>query len=172
MSIKVYIAHAMTGRPGTDVVAESEKALEAFSKFGIGVLDPVTAEKVKPSKKTINTTYSVLDGYWKRDKEMIREAHVLVDITPERKSEGVAHEIGYARYHLWKPVVRVYPKGQVPSNLSVAYFENDFIVDDMEVAARYIERMYGNWFKRFIWRIQLYRRSWLRATWHRLLEWF
>lgn len=170
--VKIYLAHGMTGRAGTEVVQESEKALEVFSRYGIQVLDPVTAEKVKPSKKAINTDYKTLDGYWKRDKEMIREAHVLVDITPERKSEGVAHEIGYARYFLWKPVIRVYPKGQVPSNLSVAYFENDFIVDDLDVAARYIDRMYGTWFKRFIWRIQLYRRSWIKASFYKLKEWF
>lgn len=172
MSIKVYIAHAMTGRPGTEVVKESEEALKILGQFGITVLDPVTAEKVKPTKKEINTDYNTLDGYWRRDKEMIREAHVLIDITPERKSEGVAHEIGYARYHLWKPVIRVYQKGQVPSNLSVAYFEDDFIVDDLAVAGRYIERMYGNWFKRFMWRVQLYRRSWPKAFLHRLGEWF
>lgn len=170
--LKVYVAHAMTGRPGTEIVKESENALAILRQFGIQVLDPVTAEKVKPSAKKINTDYATLDGYWKRDKEMIREAHVLLDLTPDRKSEGVAHEIGYARYHLWKPVVRVYPKGQVPSNLSVAYFEDDFIVDDLAVAGRYIERMYGTWFKRFMWRIQLYKRSWLKAKWHRLQEWF
>lgn len=168
---KAYCAHGMTGRPGIEVVAESDQALKILNDFGIEVLDPVTAEKVKPGKKKINTDYETLDGYWRRDKEMIREAHVLIDLTPDRKSEGVSHEIGYARYHLWKKVIRVYPKGQVPSNLSVAYFEDDFITDSLEEAAKEIIRTHGTRFKRLKWRLQIYRKSILRAIWHRLQEW-
>lgn len=168
---KAYIAHGMTGRPGTEVVAESDKVLEIFTKYGIDVLDPVTAEKVRPSKQKINTDYETLDGYWRRDKEMIREAHVLVDVTPDRKSEGVAHEIGYARYHLWKKVIRVYPKGSIPSNLSVAYFEDDFITDSLDQAAKEILRTHGSLLRRISWRLKIYNRSLLKALKHRLLEW-
>lgn len=169
--IKVYLAHGMTGRPGTEVVAESELALKILNENGIEVLDPVTAEKVKPSKAKINTPYDTLDGYWRRDKEMIREAHVLIDLTPDRKSEGVSHEIGYARYHLWKKVVRVYPKDRIPSNLSVAFFEDDYITDSLEKAAKEIIRTHGSFTKRIAWRLNLYRRSWFKAIYYRLKEW-
>lgn len=169
--IKAYIAHGMTGRPGTDVVEESAWTAEIFEQHGIQVLDPVTAEKVAPSKAKINTDYATLDGYWKRDKEMIREAHVLVDITPERKSEGVAHEIGYARYFLFKPVFRVYPSGKVPSNLSVSYFEDDFITDSLHAAAHEILRLHGTLAKRIVWRFKLYLRCLPKAILHKLQEW-
>lgn len=169
--LKVYLAHGMTGRPGTEVVAESEIALKILNDNGIEVLDPVTAEKVKPSEAKINTPYNTLDGYWRRDKEMIREAHALIDLTPDRKSEGVSHEIGYARYHLWKKVIRVYPKGKIPSNLSVAFFEDDYITDSLEEAAKEVIKTHGTWYKRFTWRLKLYLRSWPKSVYYRAMEW-
>lgn len=172
MSVKIYAAHAMTGRTGEEIVEESAWILNIFKSYGIEVLDPVTAEDVKPTRKKINSPYKVLDEYWKRDKEMIREANVLVDFSPDRKSEGVSHEIGYARYCWWKPVVRVYPKGKIPSNLSVAYFEDDVITDSGEEAALIIKQKFGTKIKRAIWRYNMLKRSLPKWILQQIKEWF
>lgn len=171
MRVSAYIAHAMTGRPGADLIEESAWAKKILESKGVLCLDPVTVEEVADSRKKINTPYPVLDGYWKRDKEMIREANVVVDLTPDRKSEGVSHELGYARYGLWKPIIRVYPTGKTPSNLSAAYFEDDFITDSLESAAEYIIRDHGTLFKRITWRLKLYQRCILKACWYKIREW-
>lgn len=171
MSIKVYTAGAMTGLSGAELVERSQNAAITLVEHGIYPLDPVLAEGVDPRAPVVQATYEQMVDFWKRDKAMIREAHVIIDLTPERKSEGVAHEIGYARYCLWKPVVRVYMNGKKPCLASVAFFEDDLIVDTLEEAAVEINRLWGTWFKRARWRMRLYNRCLLKACWYKLMEW-
>lgn len=157
--IKLYLARSMTGRIKEDVVAEAKRDAEFLSKAGFAVLCPVIAENVKPTKEHLLSSRKAMESYWPRDKEMIREAHVVLDMTPHLNSEGVKHELGYARYALWKPVVRVFPTGKLPVASSVAYFEDDSIVDSLPEAVEYIYRVHGSWFNRFTWRIRMLNRS-------------
>lgn len=174
--MKAYIAHAMTGRSGEDMLAESKLAAYALANWNIEALDPVIAEGITPAVKKLGTEirggkgddYERFKGYWKRDKEMIREAHVLIDMTPHMKSEGVSHEIGYARYFLWKPVVRV---GNAFPLISVAHFEDDILATDIWDAAVKINDKFGTFWKRFVWRVKLYNRCILKALWYKLGEW-
>lgn len=173
MSLKVYTARGMTGRKAIDVYYEAKRDKRYLEKHGFTVLDPVAEEGVRPKKKAIKTTYKQLVKFWNRDKQMIREAHVLFDMTPWLKSEGVSHEIAYARYHLWKPVVRVYnEKYPRPSAGSVAYFEDDLLARDIDHAIYESERKWGTFYRRFVWRVMLYNRCLLKALWYRLKEWF
>ena len=161
--MKIYVAHAMTGRKKSEVLAESrllQKTVEAaFRK--VELLDPVVLEGVK-GKGKINSTPEQIREFWRRDKEMIRRAHVVIDLTGPMKSEGVAHEIGYARYCLWKPVIRVYPG---LSKNSVAFLEDDMIARAPSEALLMATRHYGTVLKRLLWRVKMLRRSffkWLR----------
>ena len=130
--IKIYTAKSMTGRTGEELVLESAQIARILGYRGIKVLDPVTAEEVYKDQGVLANTGDKLKGYWTRDKRMIREAHVILDVTGPAKSEGVAHEIGYARYALWKPVVRIYPDGH--PKISVAKYEDDLIVSSVAEA--------------------------------------
>ncbi len=134
--MKVYAAGAMSGLSGKELVERSFLVGQILSDNHIEVLDPVKCEGVKSTSKPTQASFEDLDKFWRRDKEMIREAHVVFDITPEKKSEGVAHEIGYARYFLWKPVVRVYMNGGMPTRASVAYFEDDLLTYSLEEACQ------------------------------------
>lgn len=169
--LKAYVAGAMTGLTGYELVQRSKRVGKILRQYGIEPLDPVNVEGVKASTKVINSTYAQMVKYWSRDKEMIREAHVLIDLTPERKSEGVAHEIGYARYFLWRPVVRVYSNGGRPSISSVAFFEDDLIVESLEEAAVKINQKWGTWYKRFKWRLGIYNQSLVNAVRYKLGGW-
>lgn len=169
--VRAYTAGAMTGLTGKELVERSKRVARILREHGVEPLDPVTAEGVRPTNKITNSTYSQMVRFWKRDKEMIREAHVVIDLTPDRKSEGVAHELGYARYLLWKPVVRVYLNGSRPSISSVAFFEDDLIVDSLEEAAVKINQKWGTWRKRFWWRVGIYNQSWVNALRYKLQEW-
>jgi nucleoside 2-deoxyribosyltransferase len=151
--IKVYTAKSMTGRPAEELVIESATVKRILNARGIVVLDPVAAENVKKEHGILKNTGDKLKGYWKRDKQMIRDAHVILDITGPAKSEGTAHEIGYARYALWKPVVRIFPTDY--PKISVAKYEDDVIVDNVDEAAEIIVAMWGTLPKRIFWRVSM-----------------
>lgn len=154
MSVRCYVAHAMTGRSGNELLAESAEVKKVLERHGIEPLDPVITENVKKTHKPLHNNGETLKRYWARDKKMIREAHVLLDITGPAKSEGVAHEIGLARYGLWKPVIRVYEH----LGPSIARIEDDYIARNVEDAARMIEANWGTFWKRLVWRLKLLNR--------------
>lgn len=169
--MKAYIAHGMTGRSGTELIDESLHVLEICKRNGIDPLDPVIEEGVKKSDGKVNSPNDVLPRLWKRDKEMIRAAHVLIDVTANRKSEGVAHEIGYARYGLWKPVIRVSLDYARSQNISIANLEDDLIVASIEQAAFIAQLRWGTFGKRFRWRIKMLARCLPKWIKHQIGEW-
>jgi len=170
MSIKIYTCAKMTGRDQAEMVEMAKRNKKIFEAAGIVVLDPIIEEHVKATPGVlIDKPINVLKGYWKRDKEMIRAAHVIVDTTPEMKSEGSAHEIGYARYALWKPVVRLY-QGPAKVLSPIVYFEDDLIVHSPEEAAIQIQKYWGTWFKRFLWRVGLLNRCLIKWMFYQLKE--
>lgn len=170
--VKIYLARGMTGRNKAEVVAEAQKDRKFLRECEIDVLCPVEVEGVKAENKPLRSTKKHMDEYWSRDKEMVREAHVIVVATPINNSEGVTHELGYGRYHLWKKVIRVFPEGQMPGAESISFYEDDYVTDDWRDAVMEIYRTHGTWFKRFKWRLNIYRRSYLKAVWYKFLEWF
>lgn len=167
MGVKVYLAHAMTGRTGNELLKESEEAALVAGVYDVQLLDPVVTENVSKSKKPLHNKQEALRDYWRRDKEMIRQAHVLLDYTGPAKSEGVAHEIGYARFALWKPVVRIWP------NLgpSVAWIEDDLIVSNPDDAFHLIDERWGTWQKRAKWRLKMLARSLPKWLIYQFQEW-
>lgn len=156
--ILIYTARSMTGRIKEEVVAEAKADKAFFESAGFSVLCPVEKEQVPATKQTLVSSQAAMMEYWPADKKMIEECHVLIDMTPERKSEGVAHELGYARYFLYRPVIRVYRDGKLPLKSSVSWFEDDAIVGSLEEAVEYIYRVHGTLQKRLKWRFDLYKR--------------
>jgi hypothetical protein len=110
----------------------------------------------------------ILLAMWTRDKQMIQEAHVVLDLSGPFKSEGVTHEIGYARYALWKPIIRIW----CGLGASIARFEDDVVADNVDQAAEIIRARWGTPWKRLKWRMRMYGRCRLRAIYHEVREWF
>lgn len=160
--VKIYLARSMSGRIKEEVVEDAIVDRVFLESAGFIVLCPVMVEGVKATKDTLQASKEEMDSFWFRDKEMIREANVVFDMSPDRKSEGVAHELGYARYSLWKPVVRVYPPGKLPPRASVAYFEDDYVCDSLIEAIEYVLRVHGTFYKRLMWRLDLLNRCILK----------
>ena len=161
----------MTGRVKEEVVNEAIKDKEYFEKNGFTVLCPVISENVKPTQERLVSSKKQMDEFWPRDKQMIREAHVVFDMTPHLNSEGCKHEIGYARYFLYKPIIRIFPKGQLPFKSSVAYYEDDFITDDTSVAVDYAKSNFGTTWKRIKWRLMLYKRCLPKMVYYWITAW-
>ncbi len=157
-TVTAYVAHAITGRTGSALNAESRATKRALLKYGIVGLDPVLLEKIPDTDEVIPNRPDVGGQViWGGDEAAIREAHVLLDITPELKSEGVMWETGYARFFLWKPVIRVYRPDSSPHMAMV--FKGDAITYSLEEAAEVIHERWGTRKKRFIWRIKMLFRS-------------
>lgn len=168
--IKIYVAHAMTGRSKRAVLKESCEAASVAGTlrrlgYDVRLLDPAIVEGVKDEKGVIAAAVSDMPKFWARDKELIREAHVLIDLTGPRKSEGVAHEIGYARFALWKPVIRVYPG---LSENSVARFEDDVIVETVTEAIYAALSNWGTQWQRVQWRLRMLNKSLPRWLVHQI----
>ena len=144
----------MTGRPGNELVAQSTEVERLCKLYGVIALDPIKSEGVKAEKKPLNNGGDLLVEYWKRDKAMIKSAHVIIDVTGPAKSEGVAHEIGYGRYFLYKPIIRVYPGLKT----SIARLEDDYIAGSLDDAIFTAVKEFGTLWKRLLWRLKLYNR--------------
>ena len=167
MAVRVYLAQAMTGRTWLDVCDEAIRARNALN--GLDVFSPSLDEALRRSPDPIDTIPSVLEelqSHWKRDKAEIVKTHVVVDLTPHLHSHGVSHEIGFARYCLWKPVVRI-----MEPTSSVAYLEDDLLVPTVEAAAEAIQRLWGTRAKRWAWRSRMLLRSLPKWLWRQLRAW-
>lgn len=169
--IKVYVARAMTGRIKEEVVKEAIADKQLLEAAGFEVLDPVTAEQVKPTHEKLKASKEMMDLFWPRDKQMIREANVVFIMSPNVASLGCIREYGYARYHLWKKVITVFPFNSLPTEGAVCYYEDDYVTDSIIDAIGEAYRTHGTLWKRLKWRFNLYRRCWLKAILNRLKEW-
>jgi hypothetical protein len=156
--LKAYVAHAITGRTGNELWRESTIAEIVLRRHGIETIDPVVIEGLPRTDEPVpNRPDSDGLEIWRGDEASIRKAHVLIDITPEMKSEGVLWEICYARFLLWKPVIRVYKPGSKPHMATV--FKGDVIAFSLDEAARKIDELWGTWWKRAKWRVCMLGRS-------------
>lgn len=153
-NVTVYTAKAMTGLDGQMLIKQAYYNKGFLEAKGINVLDPVLTEEEFIGAGALHNPQDQLKHYWARDKVMIRQAHVLLDVTGSSPSEGKAHEVGYARYCLWKPVVRICP------NLgpSVAWLEDDVIVQNLGEAADVIIARWGTVELRMAWRHEMLER--------------
>lgn len=169
--LKVYVARAMSGRIKEDVVKEAIADKMLLEAAGFTVLDPVTAEGVEAKKETLLASKQMMDSFWPRDKAMIREANIVFIMSPNVGSLGCIREYGYARYHLWKKVITVFPMNQLPKEGAVCYYEDDYVTDSLLNAIGEAYRTHGTLWNRLKWRLNLYRRCWLKSIWNRLKEW-
>lgn len=168
--IKIYVARAMTGRIKEDVVLEARKDKEFFEKAGFEVLCPVSEENVPATKQVLKSSKQAMDKYWKRDKEMIRQCHILFNMSPDQPSLGVIREHGYARYNLWKKVISVFPQGKIPMRAAICHYEDDYVTDDLRDAVGEAYRTHGTLLKRTKWRINMLSRSFLKWVWYQIGE--
>lgn len=164
---RVYCALSMTGRDAREVLADQRAAAMALRARGLVPLDPAKEEGVKAGDGILRAPEDLLRQYWKRDKQLIRRAHVVLDLTGTRKSAGVEAEIGYARWFLYKPTVRVWA-GLGPS---IARFEGDAIVSSAAEAADVIQERWGTPFKRLCWRWRMTNRCIVGYFWNQIREW-
>lgn len=166
MGCRVYAAVAMTGRSGAEILADTGVAWDALWARGLTPVSPAVEEGVRPTADIIASGGN-LPAFWKRDKELIQSCHVLLDLSGPLKSAGVEHEVGYMRYCLWRPVVRIW----AGVKMSIATLEDDAVVGSAEEAAALIAERWGTRRKRILWRLRMLRRCLVKWLSHQAGGW-
>jgi hypothetical protein len=161
----------MTGRTWREVVEEAADAVDCLENHGIEVYSPALDEWKRQNNQSlwrqkIGGGLEALKAHWKRDKDEIVRSHAMLDLTPHRHSQGVAHEIGFHRYALWKPVLR-----KMDPTSSVAMLEDDLLVPTVEDAAREINLRWGTRWLRWKWRSRMLIRTLPKWLWRQVLAW-
>ena len=154
MDVIVYLACRMTGRSKATMVKEAKVAVEILSKYGIKCISPVLEENIDPEHEILEDLTEIeLAREWKKDKDFVKKCHVVLDLSASSplRSEGATHEYLYARYALFKPVVRLFPKGL---GISIARLENGYIVQTLDEAGIAIVNKWGTRSRRILWRLE------------------
>lgn len=161
--IKIYVAHRMTGRYQDELVQEAALTTRVLTNFGFEVLDPIIEEKIQSVHEVLGSGTvgpHLLEQYWRRDKEMIRDADLLLDYNTHNKSDGAITEIGYTRFGLWKPVIRILPQG----GFAISRLEHDFVTETLVEAVALMVDKFGTY---------EHLRKWRQAMWDRCFaKWF
>jgi hypothetical protein len=152
----------MTGQDQIQLIKTAEYIQHVFCAAGIDTFHPVLAEKVEYKRTPLRANAITLPPKWKMDKDAIEDSFVLVDSSADVKSEGREHEVGFMRYCLWRPVVRISPRHINDCYYSIAVLEDDIIVGTPEEAAEVIVKNWGTWWKRRLWQFKMYNRCILR----------
>jgi hypothetical protein len=151
IDVSAYLCQPMTGLSRKEIFDRNERASKLFGSYGIKLNSPVSKENIIPSKKILKQiSDEALRYYWKEDKDLIRKSHILIDLAGWTESEGVKFEIGFARYALFLPIIRIHPT----LGISVGRIEVDDVYETEKEAAEAIIRKYGTRFRRICWRIE------------------
>lgn len=153
--IKIYTCQRMTGRYCDEMRQEAEMLKRTLQNYGFEILNPVLEEGV-PNEHILleNVPEERLQFYWKRDKEMIRESDILLDYMTQNKSDGSNKEVGYNRFCLWKPTVRVWVG---PGGL-ISKLEDDIVIPNLVDALTLINDKWGTYEKLGEWRMNMLNR--------------
>jgi len=154
LDVVVYLSCRMTGRSKATMVKEAKDAVTILNKYGITCISPVLEENIDPDHEILeDLTELELAKEWKKDKDFVKKCHVVLDLAAASplRSEGATHEYLYARYALFKPVVRLFPKGL---GVSIARLENGYIVQTLDEAGIAIINKWGTRSRRILWRIE------------------
>lgn len=153
--ISIYTAMRMTGRRNDEVRKEADMLVRALGNHGFICLNPAIEENIPYNSDVIEgISQETLQRYWTRDKELIREADVVLDYFTQNASDGANKEIAYARFCQWMPVVRIWNgRGALISRL-----EDDVVCDSLQSALSTIKDRWGTYEKLEAWRGDMLKR--------------
>lgn len=153
--IKVYTSQRMSGRMCDEMRVEADMLKRTFNNHEIEILNPVIEENIPYEHVLLeNVPSERLVHFWQRDKEMIRQADILVDYKTMNASDGSNKEVAYSRFCLWIPTIRIWEgKGGLISRI-----EDDIVVPTLLEALELIIYKWGTYEKLGEWRKQMLER--------------
>lgn len=145
----------MTNLYCDDILRVATEAKEQLEAAGFEVLSPVITENVPNQHILLTNDMSRLLEYWKRDKQDLQDAHMMIDLNSQGQSDGVNVESGYCRFFMFKPLIRIHPTlGCVISKI-----EYDCVFPELSLAIPFIKDKWGTKRKLLLWRINMLVRS-------------
>lgn len=163
--IKAYTCQSMTGRMCDEMIVEARMLERVLGNYEIEILNPVLAElEYIPNEHILlpHVPEETLRKFWYMDKQMIRDADILIDYKTQNKSDGSNNEVGYNRFCLWKPTIRVWDG---PGAL-ISRMEHDIIVPNLIEAVKLIQEKFGTYEKLKAWRLDMLSRSYPKWAEH------
>lgn len=147
--ISAYTCQRMTGRYCDEMLREAEMLKRVLNNYGIKILNPVLEEGVPDEHVLLeNVPADQLVKFWKRDKEMIRESDIVIDYLTMNRSDGSNKEVGYNRFCLWKPTIRVWDG----AGGLISRIEDDIVVPTLHNAIEIIVDRWGTYEQLGTWR--------------------
>lgn len=135
----VYLAGAMGGRLGQEVLDERAAARKACEDAGLEVIDPAEHEDIDPLKMVdLRMSLVTMKNFVAKDEFAIRQSNALLVLTGDRVSDGTSWEMGLAHYELHIPVVLVAPKRAASELVGFSNIKADAIFSTVEDAAEFI----------------------------------
>lgn len=164
--MKIYLATPMTGLYCDEIWMKAINDKQIYEKEGIEVITPIEGEGIPFAHvKLADRSEEEMFRVWKKkDKQAIKDCHVLVYQCPDRWSQGVAHELILSRGVLWKPTVFIGKAGFITKE------EDDYVATTHQEAAMIVNLRWGTFRKRLIWRLKMLNRCVLPWIWNQILE--
>lgn len=106
-----YLAGAMHGRLGRDVLTERENARNICKQLGLKPYDPSEDENVKPHQ-IIDAKPNIkrMKGFVKKDFHNLDRCKAVIVLTGDKSSSGTAWEMARMYYRHRRPIVLVAPR--------------------------------------------------------------
>jgi hypothetical protein len=150
--LKIYSAQPMTGYMQDEANQIARMLVRVGNEYGFEILNPVLEEHLPDVHEPLTqVSKERLEKFWKRDKEMMQDAHIVLDYMSANKSDGVNKELGYSRFFMWKPTVRVFPK----MGINISGIEDDLIHDTLVDAFAAIKQRWPDKHSLLMWRVQM-----------------
>jgi nucleoside 2-deoxyribosyltransferase len=141
---RVYIAGAMGGRMGWEVINERKDAVELCRSFDLLPYDPAYGENVDPSKPVdLQLDYLTMKAFVAKDEHAVRNSDVVLVLTGDCTSSGTSWEMGLAHFECHIPVVVVSPKRVAGELMDFTNIKADAIFSTVEEAVEFIAENYG-----------------------------
>lgn len=141
---RVYLAGAMGGRMGRDVLAERARAHEACREAGLHFIDPADGENINPDQIVdLQMDYVTMKNFVAKDEFAISRCDALLVLTGDTPSEGTGLEFGLAVHALHIPVVLVAPKRCAGMLMGFWNIKSDAIFPTVGEAAQFIANNYN-----------------------------
>lgn len=106
-----YLAGAMHGRLGRDVLTERENARNICAQLGLKPYDPSEDEFVKAHQIIdIKPTLKRMKRFVKKDVKNLDRCKAIVVLTGDKSSAGTAWEMARMHYKHKRPIVLIAPR--------------------------------------------------------------
>lgn len=144
MKYDIYIAGAMHGRRGSEVLLEREEVKKVLTENGLTYYDPAEDEDIDPSK-LIDSKPDRLKmlGYVLKDDSHLDECAVLLVLTGDYSSSGTAWEMARMYYRNMRPIVVISRRMGWGQLVNFTTIKATAVALEIEEAARQIKWLLG-----------------------------